>query len=106
MFRKRKKEDMSNEEFIEFEMPHIKLCSNYIEEFLIPNYVAFYISSGYYHNILTECPFKQHFNSATDVFNHTISNKNKVIAEVKRIMKFIYSLEIVEENPILKVKEI
>lgn len=106
MFRQRENEDMSDEEFIEFEMPHIKLCSNYIEEFLIPHYVAFYISSGYYHNILMESSFKQHFNSAIDIFNHTISNKNNVIEKVKKIMKIIYSLEIIDEEPILKVQEI
>lgn len=106
MFRKNTGHDITDEEFIKFQLPHINLCSNYIEEYLLPNYIAFYIATGYYHDYLTESSFKQHFNSATDMFNHTIENKKKVINDVKKIMKLVYSLEIIEETPILKVKEI
>lgn len=106
MFRKRTGKDISDEEFEQYDLPHISLCANYIEEYLLPNYIAFYISTGYYHNVLTESSFIQHFNSAADMFNHTILHKDDVIENVKRLMKLIYSLDVIEESPVLKVKEI
>ena len=97
--------DISDEEFEKIELPHVELCSTYAEEYLIPDYVAFYIATGYYQNALWENSIMQHFNSAADMFNVTLQNKNNAIENVKKILKLKYSLEVVEEYPILKLKK-
>ena len=47
----------------------------------------------------------QHFNSAIDTFNVDFENIDKIVADVKQILKDQYSLEIVQEKQ-LKLKEI
>ena len=75
-------------------------CERYIEE-----NVAFYLARGYSLDVLGTSSLKQHFNSAADVFNIYFENTDKVITDIKQILKEKYKLEIVEENP-LKLKEI
>ena len=80
-------------------------CERYIEENVAAPYIAFYLARGYSLDVLGTSSFKQHFNSAADVFNIYIENTDKVITDIKQILKEKYKLEIVEENP-LKLKEI
>lgn len=106
MFRKVNDGNISDEEFLSYGSTHTPKCWRALEECVIPKYVAFYIAVGYYDSSLWESSFSQHFNSAIDIFNIKLKNQNKVIRETKRILKTIYSLEIVEESPILKVREL
>ena len=80
-------------------------CERYIEENIAAPYIAFYLARGYELDILGISSFKQHFISAADVFNSDFENTDKVIADMKQILKEKYKLEIIEENP-LKLKEI
>lgn len=80
-------------------------CERYIEENIAAPYIAFYLARGYELDILGISSLKQHFNSAADVFNSDFENTDKVIADMKQILKKKYKLEIIEENP-LKLKEI
>lgn len=80
-------------------------CKNYIEENVVAPYIAFYLARGYSLDTLGIGTLKQHFNSATDVFNSDFEYTDKIITEIKQILKEKYLLEIVEENP-LKLKEI
>lgn len=106
MFRKRTGRDISDEEFNRLELPHIDICNKYLEEYIVSDYVAFYIATGYYQNVLFESSFSQHFNSAADMFNLTLRNKKSVMQNTKKALKIKYSLEVIEEVPILKIKEI
>ncbi len=80
-------------------------CERFIEENIAAPYIAFYLARGYELDILGISSLKQHFNSAADVFNSDFENIDKVIADMKQILKEKYKLEIIEENP-LKLKEI
>lgn len=80
-------------------------CERYIEDNIAAPYIAFYLARGYELDILGISSLKQHFNSAADVFNSDFENTDKVIADMKQILKKKYKLEIIEENP-LKLKEI
>lgn len=81
------------------------VCNRYIEDNVVAQYVAFYIFSAYNLNALWRCSFMQHFNSAIDTFNVDFENIDKIVADVKQILKDQYSLEIVQEKQ-LKLKEI
>ncbi len=106
MFRKVIKGNISNDEYDKYGSSHSIMCSKYLEHYVIADYIAFYLANGYYHSSLWESSFMQHFNSAADMFNLSFMNKDKVIEDTKRALKIKYSLEIIEEKPILKVKEI
>lgn len=80
-------------------------CKHYIEENVVAPYIAFYLARGYSLDTLGIASLKQHFNSAADVFNSDFEDTDKIITEIKQILKEKYLLEIVEENP-LKLKEI
>ena len=80
-------------------------CEHYILENVVAPYIAFYIVRSYKLDVLGKSSLKQHFNSAADVFNSDFENTDKVITDMKQILKEKYKLEIVEENP-LKLKEI
>lgn len=80
-------------------------CNRFIENNIAAPYIAFYLSKGHSLNALGRGTFMQHFNSAADVFNIDFENTDKIIDEVKEILRKKYLLEIVEENQ-LKLKEI
>lgn len=48
---------------------------------------------------MREATFKQHFNSAFDTFNLICKNYKKMKAEVIKLLRLKYSLEIIKENP-------
>ena len=83
-------------------------CNNYnefINSYIIPEVVAFYIASSYYRNAMYETSFIREYNFAKDLINANETNKKRVIAEIKKLLKIKYSLEIINDNP-LEIKEI
>lgn len=62
-------------------------CERYIEENVAALYIAFYLARGYSLNTLGIATLMQHFNSAADVFNSDFENVDKVIADIKQILK-------------------
>lgn len=106
MFRKIINSEISDYEYDTYQKPQINRCAAFLEEFIIPEYVAFYLASGYFHDSIWECSFSRHFNSISDMFNHSISDKNKVIENTKKILELKYSLKIVQEEPLLEFKKI
>lgn len=62
--------------------------------------IAFYIASSFYRNAIWEVTFKQHFNSAFDTFNLMCRNYKKMKAEVIKLLRLKYSLEIISEDPL------
>lgn len=71
-----------------------------MEEYVIPEVIAFYIASSFYRNAMWEATFEQHINSAFDTFNMTCKNYKKVKTEVIKLLRPKYSLEIINENPL------
>ena len=67
----------------------------------MPEVIAFYIASSYSRNVIWGATFYQHYNSAKDTFNiGDDEDYDKVKAEVIKLLRMKYSLEIVSENPL------
>ena len=67
----------------------------------MPEVIAFYIASSFYRNAMWEATFYQHYNSAKDIFNVSDDEDyDKVKAEVIKLLKMKYSLEIISEDPL------
>ena len=67
----------------------------------MPEVIAFYIASSFSRNAMWEATFLQHYNSAKDTFNiGDDEDYDKVKAEVIKLLRMKYSLEIICENPL------
>ena len=66
----------------------------------MPEVIAYYIANSFYRNAMWEGSFLQHFNSASDMFNLISDNYEKTKAEVIKLLKLKYALEIISEEPL------
>ncbi len=96
--------DITDKEFEEIYLPFYNNVNDYLNNYVIPDLVAFYLANGYSRHCLSDCPLRNHINSAVDVFNCRC-NMNKLIPRVKEILKIKYNLIIVKDNPMI-LKEI
>ncbi len=101
MLRKCTDEDISNEECKSVIDPFYDNFDEYVVTYIMPEVIAFYIASSFYRNAMWEATFYQHYNSAKDIFNISDDeNYDKVKAEVVKLLRIKYSLEIISEDPL------
>lgn len=105
MLRKCTDEDISDEECEKVIDPFYENYDSYLEEYVIPEVIAFYIASSFYRNVMWEVTFEQHFNSAFDTFNLMCRNYKKMKAEVIKLLSLKYSLEIINKDQLDIKKE-
>ena len=91
--------DISDKEFEEIYLPFYNNINEYLNNYVIPDLVAFYLANGYSRYCLSDCPLRNHINSAIDVFNCRC-DMNKLISRVKEILKIKYNLMIKNTNPL------
>lgn len=100
MFRKSTGEDVTEEEFNKFLLPHLNMVDAFMKEYIIPEVCAFYIYSGYQTGGLEENSLKIYINDVLAImnnnYNSNVSIKNKVI----KCLKIKYNLEVVSEDPL------
>lgn len=87
------KEDITDKEFEEILLPFYNNYNEYLIRFVIPEAVAFYLANGYSRNCLSDCPLRNHINSALDIFNVRY-NIDKLVPQVKKILRIKYNLKI------------
>ena len=101
MIRKCTDEDISDEELEKVINPFYDNYHEYIIAYIMPEVIAFYIASSYSRNAMWEATFYQHYNSAKDIFNICDDEDyDKVKAEVIKLLRMKYSLEIISEDPL------
>lgn len=97
--------DISDEEFNKVLKPFIDNYNEYIESYVMPEVIAYYIANAYYRNLPYKDTFLQQYNSAKDLINMYGEDYEKVKSEVLKLLKVKYALLIVNENP-LEIKKI
>ena len=101
MIRKCTDEDISDEELEKVINPFYDNYHEYIINSVMPEVIAYYIANSYYRGSMYEGSFLQHYNSAKDIFNVSDDEDyDKVKAEVIKLLRMKYSLEIISENPL------
>lgn len=105
MIRKSSDKDISEEEWNNVLNPFYANYNEFIESYVLPEVIAFYIASSFYRNAMWESSFKQHYNSGKEYLNIFDENHTKVKKEVIKLLRIKYSLEITNENP-LKLRKI
>ena len=97
---KRDNIDVSDEELNKIINPFYDNYDDFVVTYIMPEVIAFYIASSFYRNAMWESTFKKHFNSAFDTFNLICKNYKKMKAEVIKLLRLKYSLEIISEDPL------
>ena len=105
MIRKTTNGDISDEEFNAILKPFLNNYDEYIESYVMPEVIAYYIANSYYRNAMYEGSFLQHYNSAKDLINMFGENEEKVKDEVFKLLRVKYVLSITNEYPI-EIKKI
>ena len=86
MIRKCTDEDISDEELEKIINPFYDNYHEYIITYVMPEIIAFYIASSFIKNAMWEATFYQHYDS--------------IKAEVIKLLRMKYSLEIICKNPL------
>lgn len=100
MIRKSNDNDISEEEWNKVLNPFYDNYNEFMESYVLPEVIAFYIASSFYRNAMWESSFKQHYNSGKEYLNIFDENHTKVKKEVIKLLRIKYSLEITNENPL------
>lgn len=97
--------DISDEEVERILIPFSDNIIDFMNEYVIPEVVAFYIANAFYRNAMWESSLIQIYNSASDMINVSTKDKNKSIKEIKKLLKIKYALDVINDNP-LELKRI
>ena len=100
MIRPETGEDITDEEFNAILKPFIDNYDEYIESYIMPEIIAYYIANSYYRNTMYETTFIQEYNSAKDLINLFGEDEEKVKSDVLKLLRIKYALIIVNENPL------
>ena len=100
MLRKCTDEDISDEECEKIIDPFYDNYHTFVEEYVMPEVIAYYLANSFYRNAMWEATFLQHFNSASDMFNLVSKNYKSTKAEVIKLLRLKYALEIISEDPL------
>ena len=100
MLRKSTDEDISEEESENVIKPFFDNYHAFVEEYIMPEVIAYYLANSFYRNAMWEATFLQHFNSASDMFNLISENYEKTKVDVIKLLRLKYALEIISEDPL------
>lgn len=100
MIRPETGEDITEEEFNIVLKPFIDNYDAYLEDYVLPELIAYYMANAYYRNAMYETTWIQEFNSARDILNIVDVDESKVSVEVKKLLRIKYALEVISEDPL------
>ena len=91
--------DITDKKFEKIYLPFYNNVNNYLNNYVIPDVVAFYLANAYSRHCLSECNLINHINSAVDIFNCRC-DIIRLIPKVKEILKIKYNLVVKNTNPL------
>ena len=100
MIRPEPGKDITDEEFHRVLEPFVNNYHEFIEGYVLPEVISYYIANAYYRHAMYETTWMQEFNSARDILNITEINEVKVSTEVRKLLRIKYALEVICEDPL------
>ncbi len=100
MIRHETGKDITDEEFIKVLKPFVDNYDEYLETYILPEIISYYVANAYYRHAMYETTWIQEFNSARDILNITKIDNEKVSDEVKKLLRIKYALEIISDDPL------
>lgn len=92
---------LKEKDFIKRCKPHSKQIKDYIESFIAPDLIAFYIASGFYSSSIYEQKLDTLITTGLEFLNTSINNNEILIENIKKTLKIKYNLSIIEVNPLI-----
>ena len=106
MFLTDKERNLPEEEWERITETHRHQFYLYLREFVAPEMLAHYIATGYYSNSIYEESFDLHIKSNLTLINYIFDDIDSIKSKVKEILRIKYFLEVVQEEPVLILKEL
>lgn len=78
----------------------------YLQDFIMPEILAHYLATGYYTHSVYEESFDLHIKTNLNIVNYSFNNIDLIKSKVKDILRIKYFLNVVQEEPVLVVKEL
>lgn len=100
MFRLENGEDITLEEHATIIEPFFEVCTEYLEKKIVPNFVCFFIVTGYRRNALWQAPFDVFIGSALDMFNFECQDYATIKTKVTKILYNRYKLKVISDDPL------
>ncbi len=101
MFLKSGVNDISDDEFNLIISPHGDKVNQFVEEYIMPEVIAFYLATGYYGSCMYEESLHIHINSIiAEVFNGEEKDRPKLIDNIKKVLRIKYGLIVINEDPL------
>lgn len=101
MFLKNGVNDISDDEFNLIISPHGDKVNQFVEEYIMPEVIAFYLATGYYESCMYEESLHIHINSIiAEVFNGEEKDRPKLIDNIKKLLRIKYGLVVINEDPL------
>ncbi len=101
MFRETVNGDISDEDFKKILIPFNDNYNDFLENYIMPEVIAFYIANSFYRDAMWKGSFRQHYNSAADIINYFDEDFEKVKNNVIELLKIKYALEVISEDPLI-----
>lgn len=88
MFLKNRVNDISDDEFELIISPHGDKVNQFVEEYIMPEVIAFYLATGYYGSCMYEKSLHININSIiAEVFNGEEKDRLKLIDNIKKLLR-------------------
>ncbi len=100
MFRFENGEDITPEEHATIVEPFFEACTDYLEKKIVPDFVCFFIVTGYRRSALWQDCLDIFIGSTLDLFNFDIKDYDSLKAKVIQILYNKYKLKVICENPL------
>ena len=101
MFRETVNGDISDEDFKKILIQFNDNYNDFLENYIMPEVIAFYIANSFYRDAMWKGSFRQHYNSAADIINYFDEDFEKVKNNVIELLKIKYALEVISEDPLI-----
>ena len=89
--------DITDEEFDKIYLTFYNNVNDYLNNYVIPDLITFYLANGYSRNCLSECNLINHINSAIDIFNCKC-DISRLIPKIKEMLRIKYNLVVKNTN--------
>ena len=75
--------------------------NQFVEEYIMPEVIAFYLATGYYGSCMYEESLHIHINSIiAEVFNGEEKDRPRLIDNIKKLLRIKYGLIVINEDPL------
>lgn len=93
-------DELTDDEFEKLIIPFDKNIDEYIKEYILYDFIAFYIASGWERDVLSQTDLKTECNTATDVLANVSDTNEFDFEKLKRLLEVKFSLKVISESPL------